>query len=76
MMPGGPGEKSGLQKGDEITQVNGISVAGMNFVYVVTKLIRGSEGTPVTITIKRNGIAGLQSFTIIREPVTVPPNGL
>jgi C-terminal processing protease CtpA/Prc len=70
---GSPGEISGLQKGDDIIEINGASVVGMNFYDVVTKLIRGNEGTSITITVRRKGSASPLSLTMVREPVRVEP---
>ena len=69
VMPSSPADKSGLKEGDEIIQVNDKGVVGMNFYDVVTKLIRGKEGTPVKVTIKRNGQSAPLSFTVIRGGV-------
>lgn len=73
IITGSPSDKSGLKKGDEIIRVDGHSVVGMNFMVVATKLIRGKEGTPVKITVRRNGQAEPVSFTIIREPISLTP---
>jgi C-terminal processing protease CtpA/Prc len=69
IISGSPADKSGLQKGDEIVQVDDKSLVGMKFYDVVINLIRGKEGTAVTITIKRNGQTTPLSFIIIRGGV-------
>jgi carboxyl-terminal processing protease len=47
-----PGEKAGLKSGDVISQIDGKSTAGMSSDDAVD-LIRGEEGTDVTLTIYR-----------------------
>jgi carboxyl-terminal processing protease len=64
-----PAARSGLQHGDVITAVNHHSLAGMT-VAAGSKLIRGTAGTSVTLTIQR----GKRSFpvTLKRANVVVP----
>lgn len=53
VMQGGPAEKSGQFKvGDEIVKVNDTSVTGEPFQRVM-ELIRGDDGSALTITLKR-----------------------
>ncbi len=54
---GTPGQAAGLKPGDRIIKVDGIDVTSKEIDYVVT-LIKGEEGTNVTLTIDRddNGI--------------------
>lgn len=47
-----PGEKAGLQAGDELLAVDGKDVSGMGLEQTVT-LIRGPEGSKVTLTLVR-----------------------
>ncbi|MCB0805698.1 MAG: S41 family peptidase [Bacteroidales bacterium] len=51
---GNPAQSSGLKAGDEILEVDGKSVSGMNTDDVST-LLKGQPGTSVTILIKRPG---------------------
>ena len=64
-----PAARSGLQHGDVITAVNGHSLAGMA-VNAGSKLIRGTVGTSVKLTIRRRK----RSFpiTLKRANVVVP----
>ena len=65
VMPDSPAEKSGLQQGDEIIQVNDRNVGGMS-LKAACDLIRGPDGVPVKITIIRSGESNALSFTITR----------
>lgn len=49
---GGPAAEAGLEPGDVLVQVNGVSLEGMTLDDVAA-LIRGEEGTPVTLTYRR-----------------------
>lgn len=51
---GGPAEEAGIQAGDVIVQVDGQSVQGLT-VSEVSSMIKGEEGTTVTVTIMRSG---------------------
>ncbi len=54
-LPGSPALAAGLQPGDEIVAVDGVSVLGMALEDAVGK-IRGKSGTQVTLTLRRNGV--------------------
>lgn len=66
---GGPAHKAGLLPGDVIVAVDHVDVQGMDPDDVVV-MIRGEEGTAVSITYLRQGRR--QSVTIVRETVSVP----
>jgi len=63
---GGAAEKSGLQRGDLITQVNGKSVIGLRTDTIANR-IKGPDGTQVTLAYERNNQA--KNITIQRGPV-------
>ncbi len=69
VLPGSPAAKAGLEAGDEILDVNGKSLVGATADQAAT-LIRGKQGTQVTITVER----GTRSFplTLTREPLSLP----
>lgn len=68
VFPGSPAEAAGLQVGDLIVSVDGQSVDGKTLEQVA-QLIRGAEGTPVTLSIRRAAGADDLSFTIVRASI-------
>jgi len=67
----GPARSSGLKPGDEIVAVDGKSTAGQTFEDVRNS-IRGPEGQPVKITVKRPGTANTLDFSIPRAQIQAP----
>ncbi len=53
-LPGTPGEVAGLQTGDKILAVDGVSIVGKPLSRAVT-LIRGEPGTAVQLLLEREG---------------------
>ena len=51
---GGPAAEAGLEAGDVLVSVNGVSLAGKTLEEAAA-LIRGEEGTSVTLTYRRGG---------------------
>lgn len=70
-LKGTPAEKAGLKPQDWIVAVNGTSTEGMT-VDAVVALIRGPEGTTVTLSIMRGDWTKPQDFTITRANIQVP----
>jgi carboxyl-terminal processing protease len=60
-----------LLPGDVIVAVNGKNIKGLTLDQVRT-LIVGPDGTPVTLTIQRQGAAKPLIFTLTRKAFTVP----
>lgn len=50
-----PAEKAGMQPGDEIVEVDGLSVIGFKLDDVVA-MMKGEKGTQVNITVLRDGV--------------------
>jgi carboxyl-terminal processing protease len=50
---GGTGELSGLLAGDKIISVDGHSLKGLSYDYIVKNLLRGKAGSMVTLEIER-----------------------
>jgi len=64
-----PAQKAGLREGDVVTHSNGRKLAGLS-ESAATALIKGREGTPVTLTLRR----GERTFKrrMIRARIEVP----
>lgn len=73
VLPGGPAKKSGeVEVGDVIVKVsqgkeNGVELAGYA-VEDAVKIIRGKEGTPVTLTLRKKD-GTLKNLTLIRAKI-------
>lgn len=65
---GGSARNAGIQAGDLIIEVDGISCVPAVDGHV--DLITGEEGTSVSITVLRNG--STRTYTLIRRPVVIP----
>ncbi len=68
---GTPAFKAGLRYGDQIVEITGESTIGLNSNQVSSKLI-GPEGTPVTVKVKRAGVAEPLEFKLVRGAVPLP----
>ena len=56
VMPGGPGDKSGIITGDKFIVANGRSIAGNKLVAdSIRKILRGDRGSTVNIRLLRDG---------------------
>jgi carboxyl-terminal processing protease len=71
VLPDSPASSAGVKAGDQITAVDGASVAGLTFDEFAAK-IRGTVGTKVTITVVRPGVAEPLQLTMARAVVSVP----
>ncbi len=68
---GQPAAKAGLLPGDVIIAVDGVPILGKG-IYEAIGLIRGPEGTQVTLTIERPGQEGSFDVTITRARIEIP----
>jgi carboxyl-terminal processing protease len=66
-----PAYRLGIQGGDKIVEIEGVSTKDWKSEQAVTKL-RGREGTQVVITITREGLPDSLHYTITREVIRVP----
>jgi len=66
-----PASRLGIQGGDKIVEIEGVSTKDWKTEQAVTKL-RGREGTQVTITVTREGLPDSLHYTITREIIRVP----
>jgi carboxyl-terminal processing protease len=67
---GSPAEKVGLKAKDQILQVDGESIEGLDLYEAVSK-IRGEKGTKVTLQIKRPGSDTLMEVEVVRDEIPV-----
>lgn len=70
VLPDGPSERAGLKNGDIITRVNDTPIKGLSSDEVVG-LLRGENGTAVSLTIERNG-QRISPISVTRGNVVSP----
>ena len=70
-LPGSPAAKAGVQAGDLILQIDGVSTEGMTLGDAV-KRIRGERGSTVKLLLGREGTAQPIAKEIVRGPIEVP----
>lgn len=70
-LKGNPAERAGVKAGDVIISIDGKSAKSVNTESAV-KLIRGPKGTPVTITVMREGVLEPIEIKIIRDTINMP----
>jgi len=63
-----PAYKAGIKAGDKILKIDGELTKDITLQDAVSKL-RGPKGTPVTITIMREGWEKTEDFTIVRDVI-------
>jgi carboxyl-terminal processing protease len=65
-----PGARAGIRSGDIIVEIDGKATDGVALDDAVNKM-RGTPGTQITLTIKRNGIAAPIHVTLTREIIHI-----
>ncbi|MEJ2055269.1 MAG: S41 family peptidase, partial [Calditrichaceae bacterium] len=70
VIPGSPSEEVGLQAGDRIVKINGKSAYDISMADVPKKL-KGPAGSPVDVTIQRNGSEETFDVTIVRGEIPI-----
>ncbi|MBI2639595.1 MAG: S41 family peptidase [Candidatus Sungbacteria bacterium] len=65
-----PAQRAGLTAGDKIIKIDEEVTTGLSLEGAV-RLIRGEKGTPVKLSVLRNGEEA-HEFTIIRETIVIP----
>lgn len=75
VQPGGPAEEAGVQVGDVIIQVDGESAQDRT-VTEISAMIKGEEGTVVSVTVLRSGEGITMSMTRKRMVTTVASSKL
>ncbi len=69
-MEGSPAEKAGVKPGDIIVKIDGKFTKEFSLVDAVKRL-RGPKGSPIQISLSRNGISDLIDVTIVRDVIAV-----
>lgn len=69
LIEGMPAQKAGIQPGDVITAVDGVSVLGQSLEGAAAWL-RGDPGTQVTVTVLRDGES--RDYVLTREELVIP----
>jgi carboxyl-terminal processing protease len=65
-----PAFRAGIQSGDQIWRVDGKPTKDMSLIDAV-KMMRGPQGTQVTLTIMRSGFTEPQDFTLTRAVISI-----
>jgi carboxyl-terminal processing protease len=69
---GGPSEKAGLQSGDRIVMVDGKEISGKELDGdKAQKLLKGKQGSQVSVTVIRPGEAAKKEFSIERGSIPI-----
>ncbi len=68
---GGPADQAGVMSGDVILQIDGTDTLGLSLDEAVS-MIRGPEGTPVRLTIQREGTESPLEVEIVRAEIEIP----
>lgn len=66
---GMPAQKAGIQPGDIITALDGVTVIGQS-IDAAAERLRGEPGTQVTVTVVRNGVS--RDYVLTREELVIP----
>lgn len=70
-MPDSPAERAGLEPGDQVIAVDGVDVTGMDGNLVI-RMVLGPAGSPVELTIRREGEIDPLVVQIMRERIILP----
>lgn len=65
-----PAFKAGIKSGDYIIKLGTTSVQGLSLKDAVT-MMRGKEGSPITLTILRKGVSKPLVFKVVREKILI-----
>lgn len=65
-----PAYRAGVQAGDYITHLDGEAIMGLALNEAVDKM-RGKVGTPIKLTIRREGVAEAIELTLVRDIIKI-----
>jgi C-terminal peptidase prc len=65
VIEGGPADLAGIKRDDLIQEIEGVDTKGMSLRDAID-LLRGDEGTTVTIKVRQAGVASLRTYKIMR----------
>ena len=68
---GSPAAEAGIQSGDTVLEIDGVSTLGIGLYEAVLK-VRGPKGTPVRLLILHQGEAEPVEIVVIRDEIEVP----
>jgi carboxyl-terminal processing protease len=71
ILPGSPAEAAGLRGGDVIVEVEGEDVTGLSQSEIISR-VRGPAETLVRLGIRRPNVAGILTFDVMRQRISVP----
>ncbi|MBF0407743.1 MAG: S41 family peptidase [Candidatus Riflebacteria bacterium] len=66
-----PAFRAGIKAGDSILKIDGKDVTDIA-LHDAVKLLRGPEGSKVTITVLREGEKSTKDYTLVREVIKIP----
>jgi len=69
VLPRSPAVKGGVLTGDRIVGINGIELPAETKLDEVIKRLRGPVGTPVAVTLKREGVANPFRLELVRDEI-------
>jgi carboxyl-terminal processing protease len=67
---GTPAQRAGIESGDEIVEIDGISVSNDGLDKTIDKM-RGHAGTPITLTVQREDYDDPLTFHLTRQKIKV-----
>lgn len=70
-LPGTPAEEAGLKANDKIIKIDETETMDL-YPFEAAKLIRGSQGTKVTLTIYRSSWDETKKIELIRKKISIP----
>ncbi len=65
-----PAYAAGIKAGDTIIKIDGKATRDMEIMEAV-RMMRGSKGEAITITVSRDGVVDPQDFTIVRDIIQI-----